>query len=292
DANLATGRLALSNNTTGWGNTATGYSALDYNSNGIHNTATGAYALYNNSSGAFNTAAGFVALESNTTGNDNVGMGWGALQNNTSGFFNVGIGSYSLRDGTGSGNIGIGYRAGFYPLGNNNIHIGHEGYTSDNSTTRIGQLQGAAYMAGVYGAPLAGTSAHPVYVDNYGKFGVGGPSSIRFKEDVEDLGERSSALMELRPVSFHFKQGEGASETSSKSWGLIAEEVAQVFPELVTYDDEGKPNGVRYYLLTPLLLNEFQKQQRKAEALEHELEEVRARLARLEGSRGAGPSDR
>ena len=116
-------------------------------------------------------------------------------------------------------------------------------------------------------------------------------SSIRFKEDVEDLGELSAALMELRPVSFRYKNEGGGSDTG-QSWGLIAEEVAEVFPELVHYDDEGKPSGVRYSRLTPLLLNELQKQfkenrtqKRQLAEQRRELRRLSARLSKLEASK-------
>ncbi len=162
-----------------------------------------------------------------------------------------------------------------------NIHIGSTvyGLATDTFTTRIGNYQTQVYLAGVYGSAV--TSGHPVYVDVGGKLGLF-TSSQRFKADVEDLGAASEAILDLRPVSFRLAADEAAAD--EESWGLIAEEVASVLPQMVVYGTDGSPKSVRYNLLSTLLLNELQKQHALLDEQAAELESLRRRLARLEGA--------
>ena len=243
----SSGRL----NTTGESNTFVGYWAGAVNTLGNQNVFEGDHAGHANTTGSQNTFSGFDAGFHNTIGSSNTYLGGGAGNTNT----------------TGSGNIAIGYTAGTNnQTGSDNIYIGHYLNTHDcttncneNNTIRIGQAQTATFIAGVYNATLA--SGVPVYVDSKGQLGTLG-SSLRFKEQVRDMGESSSGLMKLRPVTFLYKS-EYDPGPRTRQYGLIAEEVANVYPELVTYDAEGQPNAVKYQYLTTMLLNELQKQHRR-----------------------------
>lgn len=239
--NTANGYYALSGNTTGWYNTATGAGALDGNSTGSSNTATGVNALHVNA-GQYNTATGVGALFRNTTGNNNTAEGYFALLNSTTGSYNIALGN-----GAGVNVI----------TGSNNILIGNEGTNADSGVIRIGTpgTQGSTYIAGINGVTASG--GVPVYITASGQLGTI-TSSRRFKYDIQDLGASSEKLMDLRPVTFRYKE---AAEDGSHplQYGLIAEEVAKVYPDLVQYDKQGKPFTVYYHLLTPIMLKELQK---------------------------------
>jgi hypothetical protein len=249
--NTATGFRALFANTTGYYNTAIGYEALVSNTTGIDNTATGLQALYTNT-GSYNSAHGFEALFNNTTGNSNTAEGWATLFNNT----------------TGNNNIALGHLAGSnLTTGSNNIDIGHPGSAKDNEVIRIGTIQKATYIAGINGITTSGGVA--VYINSHGQLGTL-TSSRRFKQDIEDMGEASEKLMRLRPVTFRYNDA-AEKGPHALQYGLIAEEVARVYPDLVQYDKQGKPFTVYYHLLTPMLLNELQKEHRQVEAQKAEI---------------------
>lgn len=301
--NTALGEYALSSNTSGSENTAVGSDTLSANTNGNSNTAVGAFALISNTTGQVNTAVGSGALPSNTsgvansgfgvnalnsttTGGHNTGLGYQALFANVLGSNNTGVGANALGNATGSNNIGLGRLAGTnITSGTNNIHIGNNAPGNESNTIRIGNTQTATYVAGVNGATAS--SGVQVFVDAAGKLGTV-TSSKRFKEHVRDMGEASDALMLLRPVTFHYK---APYDDGSRllQYGLIAEEVAKVAPDLVQYDLTGNPFTVRYHALNAMLLNELQKQHAKVEEQAAELarqkaqiEEQEARLQRLE----------
>ena len=209
------------------------------NTVGKQNTADGKAALFG-STGNFNTGTGYKVLFSNT-GNDNTGAGWETLFNNTS----------------GTGNIAFGFEAGFnLTTGSNNIEIGNLGTSKDSDTIRIGTkgTQKVTFIAGISSTAVTGAD---VVVDSAGQLGVA-PSSARFKRDIHDMGDRSQRLMQLRPVTFRYKQ----DPQGQRQYGLIAEEVAKVFPELVVRGDKGEVESVQYRELIPMLLNELQHQQR------------------------------
>jgi trimeric autotransporter adhesin len=228
----------------GANNTFVGPNAGNFTMTGAQNTAGGAVALQNNTTGSDNTATGFTALQINTTGNDNTANGFEALVNNT----------------TGSNNIAIGSFAGFnLTTGSNNIDVGNQGVTAEANTIRIGTsgTQTRAFIAGISGVTTGG-AAVAVLVDANGQLGTAS-SSRRYKFDISDMGESTASLMRLRPVTFRYlAHGDGAP----LQYGLIAEEVAEVNPELVTRDKDGQPETVMYQFLAPMLLNEVQKQQR------------------------------
>jgi hypothetical protein len=259
---------------TGNLNTAFGDFALALNTTGAVNTALGYLALGLNTTGANNTAAGTFALNSNTIGNQNVAIGRGALGANSSGGGNTGLGYAALPFlNTGNNNVAIGFNAGISYTGgeSNNILISNDGVAGESNVIKIGSSHTRAYIVGVSGSTVAGGT--PVYIDGGGHLGTT-PSSLRFKEDVTDMGDASDSLMQLRPVVFHYKSD---FDDGSKilQYGLIAEEVAVVSPGLVQYDKDGQPLLVRYHFVNAMVLNEVQKQHRT-------IDEQKTRIAALE----------
>jgi hypothetical protein len=268
-SNTADGFQALYFNNSSY-NTASGWGALYNNSTGDSNTASGYQAIYSNQNGVANTASGSLALYANTTGSDNTAFGYDALENNTTGSFNIALGYLAANNVSG--------------VHSNNIHIGNPGAFTDNGVIKIGSAQTVAYIAGIYGANNSGI---PVYINSSGQLGTTA-SSRRFKEQITDMGDTSSKLLQLRPVNFFYKP-EYDDGSHSLQYGLIAEEVEKVYPEMVAYDKDGQIMTVKYQLLAPMLLNEVQKQnarlQSQAEAIQAQQDENRKledRLATLE----------
>ena len=248
-------------NQTGFGNTFTGYTAGFSNASGEQNTFSGSYAGYSNTSGGYNTFTGFYAGFSNTSGGANTYAGFNAGASNN-----------------GTDNIYLGHSAG-------------DGVTSENNTTRLGSAAyiSSTYVAGIYGVNVSGAT---VQINSNGQLGTVS-SSRRYKEQIRDMGDGSSQLMRLRPVTFLYKP-EYSESPRKLQYGLIAEEVAEVYPELVEYGMDGQPYTVRYQLLIPMLVNEAEKQYRRAEAeaalltmQEQKIEQLEQRLSRLEGFIGS-----
>jgi len=259
-SNTATGAGALGFNTTGNNNTANGDSALNDNTTGNFNTATGVLALSNNTHGVNNTATGNNALYSNEIGGNNTANGIEALQSNTTGSFNTGNGVRALiNNTTGSRNIALGAGAGSnLTTGNNNIDIGAFGVAGEAGTIRIG-VQGTqtrTFVAGISGSPITGTS---VVVNSNGRLGTVA-SSQRFKDDVKPVDKASEAILALKPVTFHYKKE--VDPDGIPQFGLVAEDVEKVNPDLVARDEEGKVYTVRYEAVNAMLLNEFLKEYR------------------------------
>ncbi len=263
--NTASGFQALFENGAASDNTAVGYQALysnDSNAAGDanNNTATGVKALYTNSSGASNTATGFLALYTNSTGGWNTAAGFEALLSNTSGGNNTAYGAFALlSSSTGSNNTVVGYEAGYnLKTGSSNIEIGNKGMAGDNKAIRIGTegTQTKAFIAGIYSNTTV--SGLAVVVGSNGELGAIS-SSERFKSDIAPMGANTTKLLQLSPVTFRYK----ADSDGTLRYGLIAEEVAKVYPELVIRGKNGRIDGVRYDELAPMLLNEMQKQQQK-----------------------------
>jgi Chaperone of endosialidase len=283
--NTADGTSALYGNTTASGNTATGWQALFSNTIGYDNTANGASALVSNTTGWENTAVGANALASNTTINPFVGVfntatGSRALFENTTGISNTAIGAHALfNNTTGSGNVALGVNAGAaLTTGNNNIAIGvaSGGSGAESSTIRIGTLgvQDATYIVGIWGGTV--TDGAPVLVDAGGHLGTV-VSSARFKDDIKPMDKASEAILAFKPVTFHYK----TDTKGTAQFGLIAEEVAEVNPDLVVRDKDGKPYSVRYDQVNAMLLNEFLKEHRKVEAQNLRIQEQEATIAQL-----------
>jgi hypothetical protein len=297
-SNTAVGDGALAANTTGELNTAVGTSALTSNTEGLSNTAVGS-ALAHNTTGNGNTAIASSALNYNTTGSDNTGVGVSALFYNVSGTGNSALGESALQDNTsGFYNIAIGFQAGInVNTTSNNIYLGNRGAATDSGTIRIGCTincsfdpglapQTSAFIAGISGVNISGV---PVLVNSSGQLGVTS-SSRRYKEDIRDMDDASDGLMHLRPVTFRYKK---AYEDGSRpiQYGLIAEEVAEVYPDLVARSVDGQVETVKYQLLDPMLLNELQKQHAtitaQLEQIHEQQEQIRSlaeRLARIEAA--------
>jgi hypothetical protein len=288
NSNTAVGSFSLSANSSGNNNTALGASALLANALGSANTAIGTNASLNNLEGNDNTAVGFGALISNTNGSNNVGIGTSSLWNELSGGNNVAIGSGSLfANTTGSWNIALGYQAGnAITTGNYNIDIGNNGASTDSGVIRIGTSgsQTSAYLAGIASSSVSGV---PVVVNSSGQLGVQ-TSSARFKEQIESMGDLSDNLLQLRPVVFRYRAAEGDG-SRPLHFGLVAEEVEKIYPQLVFHDAEQRPLALAYQELPALLLNEVQKQRRIIQQQQaqfadeqKQLEGLSRRLAELE----------
>ena len=272
-------------------NSGFGAGALFHNTSGSYNTASGYQALYSNTNGQQNTANGYRALQANTSGYQNTAIGDMALQANTSGGANVAIGFQALQANTnGINNTALGYSAGFFTTGSYNIDIGSPGVAGESNTIRIGALtyQSNTYITGIYNAIASG--GLPVYVTSGDKLGII-TSSRRFKEDIQDMGHASDALLSLHPVTFKYKPD--IDPQGIPQFGLVAEEVEGVDPDLVVHDRDGKPYSVRYEQVSAMLLNEFLKEHKKVETqsaeiqnLEKKLDELQAEVKQLATQKG------
>jgi hypothetical protein len=269
--NTSVGLFARAGN-AGCCNTALGFAALQ-NTTGNNNIGIGSYALNANSSGCCSTAVGNNSLLQNTGAGANDAFGDGALYSNTTGQSNVAMGRSTLGNNTtGSSNTALGNSAGHsLTTGSNNIMIGNQGVAAEDHDIRIGDVQTNTYIAGINGVTIAGGSG--VLIDSSGHLGTV-LSSRRFKEDIQDMGDASSNLLRLRPVTFRYKKPY-TDGSKPLDYGLIAEEVAAVYPDLVVRDKDGQIETVQYHKLTPMLLNEVQK-------LHHELGDEHERNRKLE----------
>ncbi len=242
------------------------------NTSGSKNTAYGQGAMLANTVGSNNTAVGYQALTSESVSGDNTALGYQSMFGST-GTTSVAIGSGSLSDSTGANNIAVGYQAGSgLTTGGNNILIGNTGTGTDSGLIRIGTdgTHSSAFVAGIFGSNITGGAA--VFVNNAGQLGVLS-SSRRYKQDVQPMADSSNALMQLEPVTSRYKQ---ASSDGSQplQFGLIAEQVAAVYPELAVYNQEGQVETVQYQQLPAMLLNEIQKQHRTIEDLQNRIADL------------------
>lgn len=255
-----------------------------------NNTAEGTGALFSLTTGAWNTADGFQALKSDTTGGANAAFGFRALFSNTTGIGNTAIGSQALISNvSGSGNIAVGSNSGINIRGSHNIDIGSPGVSADSNTIRIGSAgdHTRMFVAGIHGHILPDNGTlQPVFINNAGEMGTilsPPPSSARFKEDIKPMGNVSEAILALQPVTFRYKKD--IDPRRKPQFGLVAEEVAKVNPDLVVRDEKGELYTVRYEAVNAMLLNEFVKEHRKVEQLEatatqqaKEIQELKANL--------------
>src|SRR6266478_8707424 len=204
---------------------------------------------------------------SNTTASNNTAHGFKALYKNTSGQFNTASGVNALYGNTsGARNIALGYSAGFsLTTGSNNIDIANLGVAAESNTIRIGTVgtQTNTYFAGISGVTVAGGVG--VIVDTNGHLGTV-VSSERFKDTIKPMDKASEAILALKPVTFRYKKE--LDPKAIPQFGLVAEQVAKVDPELVARDSDGKPYSVRYEAVNAMLLNEFLKEHRTVEQQE------------------------
>jgi trimeric autotransporter adhesin len=258
--NTAIGFGALLLNTTGPNNTAIGFQALFANNTGFENAAVGSRALFANTTGFHNTANGFFALSRNTTGNHNTANGDEALGSNTTGNFNTTDGAHSLESNTtGSGNTVLGFGAG-------------DGVTTANHVICIGagidgaNVSNSCFIGSVFGQTSSGGAA--VFINSSGKLGTI-TSSRRFKEEIRPMAQASEVLFALKPVIFRYKKE--IEPQKIPQFGLVAEDVEAVNPDLVVRDKDGKVNTVRYEAINAMLLNEFLKEHRTVQELKQEI---------------------
>jgi hypothetical protein len=261
--NTGNGVGTLKQNTTGGSNTASGYRALYNNTTGLQNTANGVEALYSNTTGSANAANGVQALASNTTGVHNSAIGHYALLNNTIANYNTAVGSAALEYCTGANNIAVGYQAGFnLTTGSNNIDIGNLGVAGESGKIRIGKSSTTTgtFIAGISGKTVA--SGVGVIINPSGELGTI-LSSSRFKEAIKPMNKASEAILSLQPVTFRYK--EEIDPDGILQFGLVAEEVEKINPDLVVRGEDGKVMTVRYEAVNAMLLNEFLKEHKKVE---------------------------
>jgi trimeric autotransporter adhesin len=264
--NTATGSSALFTNTTGINNTASGSGALIRNTTGSSNTANAVGALSSNSTGFQNTANGVNTLYNNTTGFRNTANGNHALYSNAAGSNNTAEGFQALYYNTGSDNVGLGFNAGnSLTTGSGNVCIGSGvlGVANESNTTRIRNVYASA------------ASGRAVYVNADNKIGTL-VSSRRFKEQIEPMDKASEAILALKPVTFHYKKE--IESGGSVMFGLIAEDVEKVDPDLVTRNEKGEAETVRYEAVNAMLLNEFLKEHRKVEEQQATITELKKEL--------------
>jgi hypothetical protein len=305
DSNTAVGVGALLLNTTGSSNTAMGSTALLNNTSGADNSAFGLGALAANTTGIHNTACGLQALFNNTTGGENTAFGLNALASNTTGTWNTAVGSFALVNATGLGNTGIGFNAltstttgvgnvavGFDALsmnttGTDNIAIGDGAGMNVTTGTNVicigagvagSNSDSSCYIGNIFGHTVDPTTGTTAYIDTNGKLGTLFPSSRRFKHDVRPMDKASETLLALKPVTFLYN----SDAKNTLQFGLIAEEVAAVNPNLVVRDKNGQPFTVRYDQVNAMLLNEFLKEHRKLEEQNCKLQQQGVTIARLE----------
>jgi len=268
DSNTAVGAAALLLNTSGGGNTAVGSNALLYNDNGSANTANGAFALFENTTGVVNVAIGYLALSNNDNGSGNVAIGEESMVSNISGSDNTVVGA-------GAGNN--------IQVGSNNVYIGSgvdaNGPFDESDTVRIGGAPNAFFPAlhcFIGGIAAGGVTAN-VQVDPTTGELLQVVSSARYKENIKPMDQASEAIFALKPVTFRYKKKLDAKEIAQ--FGLVAEEVARVNPDLVTLDREGRPDSVRYEGVNAMLLNEFLKEHRKVEEQQAAITELKSVVA-------------
>jgi hypothetical protein len=304
--NTGNGFETLNSNTSGFENTATGYRALYQNTNGGSNTANGVQALFSNTTGDANAADGWQALFKNTTGFGNTAMGTNALRSNTTGSGNTAMGGGALfthiigdnntaigvnalnQTTTGSNNVAVGFNAGSgmsgsnnmalgfdagsgLTTGRNNIDIGAVGMQGESNTIRLGRFgtHTSTFIVGISGSTVPGGVS--VIVDNFGHLGTIN-SSARFKEAIRPIDKASEAIFALKPVAFRYKHE--LDPDGIAQFGLVAEEVEKVNPDLVARDAKGDVYTVRYEAVNAMLLNEFLKEHRT-------VQEQKATIAQL-----------
>ncbi len=264
-SNVAVGDQAMTDNIGGGAHVAVGSRALWRNVDGIRSVALGNAALQNNISGSYNVAVGASALTTNSNSDYSVAVGESALYSSFNGN-NTAVGYRALYATTGSNNTALGHLAGSaVGIGLNNVHIANTGLVGDFGVMRLGTAgsQTTTYVSGVRGVTVP--TGIPVIIGTDGQLGTT-TSSRRFKQDIADMNDFSARLAALRPVTFRYTQP-AADGSQPLDYGLIAEEVAEVFPELAVRSADGQIETVAYHKLPALLLNEVQKQQRLIDTL-------------------------
>jgi hypothetical protein len=301
--NTAEGEDALFSLTTGQDNTALGFQAL-YNGTAANgNTAVGSQALLGNTVGTRNVAVGAGTLDSLTSGEMNTAVGNVSLEQGVSVNFNTALGRHALGRTQGDQNTGLGFFAGWNLSedGTNNVYIGNAGPVpigTESNTIRLGTQTAtivtvgnppferhrmpahtATFIAGIFGN--TSSDGTPVYINSDGKLGTN-TSSKRFKEDIELMDKASEAILALKPVTFRYKHE--LDPKGIPQFGLVAEDVEKVNPDLVARDADGKPYTVRYEAVNAMLLNEFLKEHRTVQELKSIATKQEANAAKQEAT--------
>jgi hypothetical protein len=278
--NTANGGFALFSNTTGNSNTATGVSALVNNNIGSYNTAMGLQALFSNTSGTQNTGTGVNALYHNTTGTLSTATGVGALFSNTTGTLNTAAGVAALfSNTTGTGNAAIGTNALYnITTGSNNVAVGNNAGTGPSTASNVIAIGTPAtgpfanssftcFIGSIHNEPVSDPgTAQAISVDQFNVLGMV-PSSRRFKHDIKPMDKASETILALKPVTFKYN----SDKKGTPQYGLIAEAVAEVNPDLILRDNNGEIASVRYEQINAMLLNEFLKEHRTVQDLKKEV---------------------
>ena len=312
DFNMAIGTEALNQNLATF-NLAIGFRVAFQNTTGNHLTGIGAAAMRNNTTGGFNTAIGADALRENTSTENNVALGDGALGafNGTTTFdgANTALGSIALSALTsGEENVAVGRRAGeTLTSGNNTVFVGWraaDGLTTGDRNTFLGDQAGRnettvsnvlciqspgdttapttsnrTFIGNIRGAFCGNGDGIPVIVDSDGQLGTANASSRRFKKDIQPLDQASEAILKLKPVTFHYKNLDTKKAGETPQFGLIAEEVAEVNPDLIMRDQDGQVTYVRYDAVDVMLLNEFLKEHKKVEEQQAGIADLKSTVA-------------
>jgi hypothetical protein len=273
EGNTAHGAFSLFSNTEGNFNTAVGDRALFGNTTGSGNTANGIHALFNNTEGSDNTASGHFALGANTMGSNNTANGASALSSNTAGVQNTASGTFALSQSTGDNNTTVGSGAlQSSTTGSGNIAMGASAgsdVTTASNVIAIGasgdDLGNSCFIGQIYTnvQPQVGTDPDLVTMNSRGRLGRANVSSRRYKHDIQPMDKASETIYALKPVSFRYHKQYDATQTIV--FGLIAEEVAEVHPDLVGRNHQGQPESVPYEQINAMLLNEFLKQHKLVE---------------------------
>lgn len=278
----AFGAFALAGNTIGYGNSAFGQGTMKRNVDGYQNAAFGAEALGSNGSGHDNSAFGHNSLPSNTTGVGNSALGSNALEQSVDGSNNTAVGEHALWQlATGANDLAIGAGAGASMTGgSDNVYIANGGVDGESHAIRIGNdgSNNKAFLAGVAGSNLGANPA--VVVNGEGRLGVE-TSSRRFKTEIRSIGGAAHRLMALRPVSFRYKPGD-VHGPRPVQYGLLAEQVAKVYPNLVVRGRAGRPYTVLYQELPSMLLAQVQRQQHRIDRQQIQIERLARRVRGLE----------
>lgn len=282
-SNTGIGNNTLNDLTSGSGNIAVGTDALTATTSGNQNVGIGGSALFANTTGSQNIAIGGSALLNNLTGQQNVAIGAQSLQVNTASE-NTAVGFQSLVNNTGTRNIGIGYQAGLsQTTGSNCIYLANSGVAAESGIIRVGTAgtQTKCFIAGIRGVTTDIADAGPVLIDSAGQLGTAS-SSIRYKENIQDMSDISDKVMQLKPVTFNYI----SDKSKFRQPGLIAEQADEIFGhDFVIYNEEGQPETVRYQLLPIYILKAWQEdhkrvleQQATIDSLQKRLDDLYKRL--------------
>jgi hypothetical protein len=285
--NVAVGGFSLLRNTTGSDNTAVGMQALENNVSGVTNAALGVFAAQNGTSD-FNVAVGGFSLKATTAGTRNTAVGAGAMESGNAGNDNTAVGELAGNNIAGNGNNCFGSSAGTsITTGNNNVVVGNGaggGLTSAANNIVIGaiaeagpfaNLNNTVFINSIFGEPVSDPGSQvPVFVDMFNVVGVFNTSSRTLKHDIKPMDKASETIYQFKPVTFKYN----SDWKGTTQYGLIAEEVAEVDPQLVVRGRDGEIMAVHYEQISNMLLNEFLKEHKKVEEQQASISQLKSEM--------------